>query len=159
MKVIIAVDESPYSKEVVKAVTQRSWPEHTQFKVLTVLEPLCVCPEDFASSIMTPTMSQIQKHRMESAQHLCESIRQQIQESIENAIVHCEVRDGLARREIVDTAVDWKADKIMIGAHGKGVCPHNLPGSVSRAVAGHAPCSVEIVRSKSTRKAIQPAIA
>jgi nucleotide-binding universal stress UspA family protein len=63
--------------------------------------------------------------------------------------VHFEIRHGSPKTEIIRTATEWEANRILIGAHGHNVCPHNLMGSVSRAVAEHAPCSVEIVKIKS----------
>jgi nucleotide-binding universal stress UspA family protein len=47
---------------------------------------------------------------------------------------------------ILDTAAKWHADLIVIGSHGRKGLDRFLLGSVSEAVARHAPCSVQIVR-------------
>jgi nucleotide-binding universal stress UspA family protein len=47
---------------------------------------------------------------------------------------------------LIEAAKTWKAEKIIMGAHGRGTCPHFLIGSVSKAVAASAPCTVEVIR-------------
>ena len=48
---------------------------------------------------------------------------------------------------IVEEAERWGADLILVGSHGYGSVKRFMLGSVSQAVATHAPCSVEIVRA------------
>lgn len=152
MKVILAVDDSTYSREVIESVMERDWPIDTEFKVLTVLEPLdCFLGDKFEDSRLG-----INEKRKKAVDHWGKSIREKLEATIPGARIHFEVRNGHPKTEIIDVAVEWNADRIMIGAHGQRSCPHNLIGSVSRAVAGYAPCSVEIVRKrnkKSTKQA------
>lgn len=153
MKVIIAIDDSPYSKQVVGTLIKRHWPAHMSFKILTVLEPLPTSGYDFDhSAAFAETLQEIDKHRHEAAEHFCQEVRHRIEAEIPNAIAHYEIREGLPRTEIINSAVDWMADAIMLGAHGKDVCPHNLLGSVSRAIVNHAPCSVEVIRPRESHK-------
>ena len=55
---------------------------------------------------------------------------------------------GEPRAVILDTAKEWEADLIVLGSHGKRGVDRFLLGSVSEAVAIHAPCSVRVVRTK-----------
>lgn len=80
---------------------------------------------------------------------LCSKIRKHIEAGVPGCVVHTEVRKGQPKSTIIGAAVEWEANRIMVGAHGHRTCPHNLMGSVSKAVAEHAPCSVEIVRDGS----------
>jgi len=57
-----------------------------------------------------------------------------------------EVR-GSAGAAIVDAAIEWGADLIVVGSHGHGFWGRTLLGSVSDEVVHHAPCSVMVVRS------------
>jgi nucleotide-binding universal stress UspA family protein len=152
MKVIIAIDDSPYGARVVDSVVDRRWPLDVDFKILTVLEPLCACGDDDVLADFSDTLSAIQERRRRAAQRFGERVRHQIESTVLGARVHCEIREGLPRTEIINAAVDWNADRILVGAHGRDVCPHNMLGSVSRAVVNHAPCTVEIVRTDKHRK-------
>lgn len=40
MRNIVAIDDSPYSAQVVAAIAARRWPAGSEFKVLSVVEPL-----------------------------------------------------------------------------------------------------------------------
>jgi nucleotide-binding universal stress UspA family protein len=60
---------------------------------------------------------------------------------IETAVI-----EGDAKLVIIEEAEQWGADLIVVGCHGYGPVKRFLLGSVSLAVAVHAPCSVEIVR-------------
>lgn len=152
MKIIIAVDDSPSSSELIRSVISRKWPADTNFKILTVLEPSCVSYADLSISEYAHTAAEIYTKRKAAARHHCEAMRHKLEESIAGSSVHYEVRDGAPWAEIVTAAVEWSADKIMIGVHSRDVCPHNMLGSVSRAVVNHAPCSVEVVSTVHQRK-------
>lgn len=162
MKIIVAVDESPYSKKIVDTVVRRDWPMDTQFKVLTVVEPPCDQAENDESDCYIGEIgSQVVEHQHNDARKLCEQIRYRIESTVPMSQVHYEIRDGRAASEIIDAAVEWSADRIIIGAHGYNACPHNLSGSVSRSVAhnvaSHALCTVEVIRDKRAKK--EPATA
>ncbi len=60
--------------------------------------------------------------------------------------VSTHVLEGIPKVAILEEAQNWGADLIMLGSHGYGATLRFLLGSVSHAVALHAPCSVEIVR-------------
>lgn len=58
---------------------------------------------------------------------------------------------GDAGTVILQHAAAWPADLIVLGSHGRTGLDRILLGSVSEAVARHAPCSVEIVRLPPTQ--------
>ncbi|MBX9878820.1 MAG: universal stress protein [Candidatus Obscuribacterales bacterium] len=145
MKVIVAIDDSPYSKHVVDTVVRRHWLPDTQFKVLTVIESLYIGDED---DVLKEQLINLRARRHEHMTELCAQIRDRLEEHIPTAKAHFEVREGDPKVEIIEAAIDWSADQILVGAHGRNICPHFLLGSVSRTIAAHAPCSVEIVRAK-----------
>ena len=148
MRVICAIDDSPYSQEVVEVLTAREWPEDCEIKLLTVLEPV----ELEGNGEFLELRSEIQDKRKDAAKNMLEKARSKISGS-ETINVHFEIREGCPKEEILKAAVEWSADKILLGAHGHGICPRHILGSISRTVAAHAPCTVEIVRSSSRAKA------
>lgn len=54
---------------------------------------------------------------------------------------------GKPSTEIVKAAVEWPADLIVIGSHGRSGLDRLLSGSVAEEVMRHASCDVLIVRS------------
>jgi nucleotide-binding universal stress UspA family protein len=60
--------------------------------------------------------------------------------------VTTKILEGDPARVIVGEAEASTADLIVMGSHGRGAVKRAVLGSVSQAVAAHAPCSVEIVR-------------
>jgi len=54
---------------------------------------------------------------------------------------------GLPQRLILEEAERWDADLILVGSHGRRGIERLVIGSVSEAVALHAECSVEMVRT------------
>lgn len=153
MKVLIALDDSPYSAEVVADVMKRNWSDNTHFKLLTVVEPLCRSCDD-EDSEMSELSNVLHRKRWQRADSICEKVSRKFKEQFPHLDVDFEVIEGNPRSEILEAALNWSADRLILGAHGKDVCPHNLLGSVSQFVASHSPCSVEIIRSKSRHKTL-----
>ncbi len=59
------------------------------------------------------------------------------------------VQTGKAASEIVNTAIQWEANFIVIGCHGRCGIKRALLGSVAEEVIRHAPCPVLVVKAKS----------
>jgi nucleotide-binding universal stress UspA family protein len=59
---------------------------------------------------------------------------------------HPRLFSGHPKEVILDEAEKWDADLIVVGSHGYRGWQRFLLGSVSQAIASHAPCSVQIVR-------------
>lgn len=58
------------------------------------------------------------------------------------------IRIGKPPHEILTTAMEWPADMIVIGSHGRHGIPRALLGSVAEAVVRHARCPVLVVRAQ-----------
>ena len=146
MKVIIAIDESPYSRKVLETVADRKWPADTAFKILSVVEPVKL--EEIDSDNWSLIAKDAFNRREKFANKICTEGKELLDKKHPDCNVHIEIRKGNPRHEILEAAVDWMADKILIGAHGHDLCDRFVWGGVSRAVAIKAPCSVEIVRPR-----------
>lgn len=146
MKVLIAVDDSRYSEAVVESAAKRNWPDKTQFLILTVLEPLAIeCGEQ---AEMRALIEEGTEKRRQTAKDLLEKVTKKLQNKTTSGAqkIGFAIKEGSPKKEIVDSAIEFGADRILIGAQGHGTCQHNMLGEVSRVVAATAPCSVEIIR-------------
>lgn len=144
MKVMIALDDSLYSKHVVKGILNRPWPANCEFKLITVLEPL----ELTESEMHKRVVSEVQEMRHEAARQFLTEVKESF-DKFEGARVHFEIREGSPQSEIIDSAVEWEPDRLVVGACGKGAGNRKtLLGSTSHTVAAYAPCTVEVVREQ-----------
>ncbi len=146
MKVLVAIDDSPFSEEVLRAVNKRHWTKDTEFCVVHVVQP--IIHQEYKNGKWAELVFEANRKRLEAADKLCSDARHAITKHVPNSIVHYEVRQGDPREELIDAATEWSADKIMIGTHGHKTCPHFLLGSVSREIAHNVHCTVEVVRHK-----------
>jgi nucleotide-binding universal stress UspA family protein len=155
MKVVVAIDDTPQSASVLDAACRRWWPRDVEFKVLSVLEPLPV----YSCECSAETLNGINAKRRIKLEELVAAARTRIEKAVPDAVVHFEVLDGNPKSEIVKAALDWQADCILIGSHGRSVCPHFMIDSVSRSVFRSAHCTVDIIRTREPANASETRIA
>jgi nucleotide-binding universal stress UspA family protein len=146
MKVIIAIDDSAYCKRVLETIAARKWPMDTDFRIMSVVEPIKW--DEVENESWKDVTKQAFNRRKKMANRVCAEGKEIIESKHPDCTVHIEVREGNPRHEIIEAAIDWMADKILIGAHGHDLCDRFVWGGVSRAVAVKSPCSVEIVRPR-----------
>ena len=145
MKILLAVDDSPYSEAAAEAVAGMTWPPETAVRVLSAVEPF-VPP---AAELWYDAGGSLERARQEVINRY-EELTTRVAERLREKDLKAEaiVRDGDPRSVIVDEAKDWSADLIVVGSHGRTGLARLLLGSVAQSVASHAPCSVWVVRKK-----------
>jgi nucleotide-binding universal stress UspA family protein len=145
MKILLAVDDSPYSEAAIEGVASRPWPPGTIIRLLSAVEHI-VPP---AAELWYDAGGSLERARQELTSHYEKLItRAADQLRAKGMTVETVVRDGDPRSVIVDEAKDWSADLIVVGSHGHTGLTRWLLGSVAQSVTSHAPCSVEVVRKK-----------
>lgn len=136
MKVLLATDGSKFSEAATQTIISLCRPEATEVKVLNVVDLPLLIPTLYAAEF-----------RQESLKH-GEEIVHQAEKPLTKAgyKVETKVEEGDPKATIVEDAARWHADLIVLGSHGRKGVDRFLMGSVSDAVARHAPCSVQVVR-------------
>jgi nucleotide-binding universal stress UspA family protein len=136
MKILLATDGSKFSQAATQTLISQCRPQGTQVKVLNVVDLPLMIPTLYAADF-----------RRESLKDGEELVRK-AEEPLTKAgyKVETAVEEGDPKVKIVEDAVRWHADLILVGSHGRKGVERFLMGSVSDAVARHAPCSVEVVR-------------
>ncbi len=146
MKILIAIDDSDFSKAALQSVIARPWPPATDVKVLHVVEP----PSLLMGREMggyDPEFEVVWKALREQAKDLVVKAAEKLRGAKLN--VSTELVEGDPKSQIIDIVNEWHADMIVLGSHGRTGFGRFLMGSVSQDVLCHAHCSVEIVRTPS----------
>jgi nucleotide-binding universal stress UspA family protein len=69
--------------------------------------------------------------------------------------VDTEARSGTVHDEIVEAAVEWSADLIVVGIGGRTRLDRWAASRVARSVVSRAPCSVYVVREKASGEVVR----
>jgi nucleotide-binding universal stress UspA family protein len=148
MRVLLAVDGSPYSEAAVDEVASRVWPADSEIRVITAYElPLAPAPETWA--LPPDYFEKLDRAAREHAETVEHAVVLKLAKAFDPSIkVTGNILPGSPRSIILEEAEGWKADLIVVGSHGYGAWHRFLLGSVSQAVVSHAKCSVEVVRSR-----------
>jgi nucleotide-binding universal stress UspA family protein len=143
MNILVAIDDSSFSEAVIQAVIAQGFPKGSAVRVLHVIEPL---PAIYGGSEWGYVMDwqAVTKEQRKSADALMAKAAETLRGT--GLQITTEIAEGAAKSVILDAAAKWHADLIMVGSHGRRALERFLLGSVSEAVARHAPCSVQIVR-------------
>jgi nucleotide-binding universal stress UspA family protein len=145
MKILLAVDGSRYSVDVVDAVLSRSRPESGVVRVLSAVDPEQVISTDSSRPDLGGVATQTP---MKATEELVEWVADSLASHGFNA--GTVVKPGDPREVIVTEAENWQADLIVMGAYGHSGVRSRQIGSVAESVARHARCSVELVRKQRT---------
>jgi len=140
MKILIGIEDSKVSEDVLRAIVTQFRTEHTEIRVLHVLQPVAPAPPQ-----MAPGYAPELEDQKKPAHELVERIAKELRSAGFKAETAVEIGD--IRERIIDAAAEWGADLIVVGSHGQRGIRRFLLGSVAEFVARHAKCSVEIVRT------------
>lgn len=148
-KILLAVDDSEFSKAATTAVLREFRPGESEVRVLHVVEPLRLAPASTGFGV-GPSVPADFAGTIEEWLDRAEVLVSEAAKTLESAgfRVSTSVLEGHAKSEILKYAEEWRPDIIVVGSHGRRGAERFLLGSVSEAVARHAACSVQIVRAK-----------
>lgn len=138
MKILLAIDDSKFSQEAVRAVIAYQKRPGLKVRVLHAAEPPTLFEAPEMAEYIPP------EETSEEAQALVNKAAGQLSSAGINATAR--VVRGDPRAVILDEAKSWGAELIVLGSHGRRGLERLLVGSVSEAVLRHAGCSVEIIR-------------
>ena len=148
-KTLLAIDGSDQSEAAVDEIAHQPFPDGSEVRVISVVErpylPLAY-PGD---GIDMNVYAEIEKSYLQRANRAVEEAAAKLRVGSESnkLTITTDVPSGSPKEVILEEAEAFGADLIVVGSHGYGMVDRFLLGSVSQAVALHAKCSVEIVRS------------
>jgi nucleotide-binding universal stress UspA family protein len=137
MRVLIATDGSTDARTAAQWLVDLPLPHQASALVLTVVD-LPPSPLDI------PTVADFKRTLLDEGRTAADELLPLFKGRL--ASVESRVVAGDPRQEIPRLAQEWAADLIVVGARGLGAVATAVLGSVSLAVARHAPCPVLVVR-------------
>lgn len=144
MKILLAIDGSPFGEAAAREVLGRPWPEGSELRIVSVAHPVPYVPDPFMIGAAMHFES-LENERARAKKDV-RRIADEAAEQAPGLTVTTETFDGSPKDVLLAEAERWGADLVVVGSHGRGAAGRFLLGSVSHALALHAPCSVEIVR-------------
>ena len=143
MRIIVGVDDSPFSAAAVDFVRRIRWPEGSSAVVLTAVRPIVsAVPEAYV--MMGEQMEALRKELLAAAGRQAKTIEADLAASGLRA--ESRALDGDPRDVLVEACRTEHADLVVLGSHGRTGLAKLLMGSVASHVVTHAPCSVLVVR-------------
>jgi nucleotide-binding universal stress UspA family protein len=147
LRLLIGVDNSPYSNTAVESVCRREWPKGTEVRLLAVVDTVMPITPDPAQPSIMKWIETDDEDNWDEVRQIFQPSALELQSAGLDAAVM--IRRGNPTNELLDEAESWGADCIFLGPKGTRGIDRLLLGSVSSAVSARAQCSVEIVRLKS----------
>jgi len=135
MKILLAIDSSSASQNVIAEAATRPWPSGTRFCVLHIVDVLG----------LGRSLAMIDEEKRYGQTLVAAAAEKFVRAGHETST---DILVGFPRKAVVQYAKEWGADFVMVGSHGQGALSRFLLGSVAQAVLRTAPCSVEVVRPR-----------
>ncbi len=159
---VIGVDGSAQSDKAIDLLTGRCWKLGTAVHLVTVTDTFIYTA--FLSRYSaetrigtTPDGSSIKKEWRAKGNKTptawIERMHEEYKSRLQRAglIVSSLIKQGDAKKVLVEEARRWGADGVFVGAWGHSRMDRFFIGSVSSAVAARAHCSVEIIRNQKSK--------
>jgi nucleotide-binding universal stress UspA family protein len=141
VKILIGVDESPFSQAALDYVKRMPWPSGTSIRVISVSPPVFLgSSEANAPQVIAQLIQDQNRMHTQIAERAAQAVQTPGQ-AVESAMVQ-----GDPRSILVEEARRVGADLLVVGSHGRSGLSKLVLGSVASYVASHAPCSVLIVK-------------
>lgn len=148
MRILAAIDRSPYADAVVGAVVRQFRPAEHEVRVFHAVAWQEHLPTAYPFAMGPHAGESVIKLRDEMLHGAAADV-DRAAERLRRAgfSVETEVAaEGHPTTAILEAAARWPADLIVVGSHGRSGLDRFLLGSVSDHVVRHAKCSVEVVR-------------
>ena len=116
MKILLAIDESEFSKEAIRTLIEQVRTKGTEVRVLHVVEPITGYMSADMIPHFVPYVAEVEEDRRKQAKGLVQRSAQKLREE---GFKTSEIVDvGDPKMKIIDHAAQWHADLIVVGSHG-----------------------------------------
>jgi nucleotide-binding universal stress UspA family protein len=150
-RILVAVDGSEAGQAALEAAITSARRAAARLCVLHVVESPDAFPEAAYDRVLLDLEAMRRAH-LEAGRAIADGAGARAREAGLEVETLC--RERGARRVstvIAEEADRWEADLVIVGTHGRQGLERLVLGSVAEGVARRAPCSVLLVRARSTR--------
>lgn len=156
MKILIAYDGSDCAKAALEDLKSAGLPTKAEAMVLSIADVFVPPPFDEELDNTFPMYvpegvklaHKRAERKLKEAQAMARQASEQVKETFPNWQVSYEAQAESPAWALISIADQWKADLIVVGAHGHSVLGGRLIlGSVSQRVLYEASCSVRVARA------------
>lgn len=144
MKVLIAIDDSAYSRHAIDLAARMGWPAGSRLIVISVMRSIAtvLASASTDTEIPVPDLQRQERERVETVIENAKNVLRDSGLSTEGVLL-----EGDAREALLEEAERQRADLLVVGSHGRTGLTKLLLGSVSSHVVTHAHCSVLVVKT------------
>lgn len=144
LKVLVGYDGSQDAEKVIKALEHRNFPKDTIIKLVSILEIYYAPSLPYSAVAVEEALIESMGAREGVFDERLRKTALRLQSRYPNT--DWQILRGNAKHVLLEVATKWDADEIFVGARGISNLERIFLGSVSNFVAGHAHCTVEVVR-------------
>jgi nucleotide-binding universal stress UspA family protein len=148
MRILLAIDGSQCSQAAMQALKNQFRAEDAEVHVLHAIDWPHLFPDSFSFAAGPEFAGEFQlftDRERRKAHELADAAAVSFRKAgfrAASVVMECD-----PKKAILDYAARWNPDLIVVGSHGRRGIDRIVLGSVSEAVARHAHCSVQIMRS------------
>ena len=150
MRVLVPIDGSEASVAAVQDVAHCPLPPGSTIELLYAIHSRLPVIPDFPPWAVTIAAAHGESIRaqVQHAPEVLAAAALHLQAHQRHVTVTTKTVEGVPKDEILREATDWRADRIVLGSHGRGRAQRAVLGSTASAVAAEAPCTVQIARPR-----------
>lgn len=145
MKVMIPVDDLPYSFAALESVIQRSWSDNTEFALVRVIESN-ECESSISKEEHSRQLSEETRQHVERTTKWLNGLAKALAPNSAGQRVKPVIMLGDIDKCLAEFAREFCPDYIVMGSHDRSPRQRYWLGSIASRVAGTTGCSIELVR-------------
>ncbi|MBP9090258.1 universal stress protein [bacterium] len=146
MKILVSLDSSSSSQRAIDFALARPWAEDDEFLIVSVIDA------DRGDMSMASAMTNPNQTFKAESQRIVSDAKEVLQNYLPTHKFETRTLSGPIKNAIIECAKNWSADLILLGSQGRQGLNRLVLGSVAEEVLRDAPCSVQIVRRKFSRR-------
>lgn len=139
-KILIAVDETDYSRNLIDFINKHEWCKPTEYLVLRAYKT-----PPYLSFLTESALRDVNQDAIQEQKSSLRRLALKLRDHFHSPRIEERLVEGDPKTTIIEVAKEWGADLIVVGKHSEPM-QKALMGSVSLAVLSNAPCSVLLLQ-------------